>query len=235
MKMLIIEDNTELLGPMSMTFKLRWPQLSIIHTPSGSKGVEMTETESPDVILLDINLPDIGGYEVLRQIRLFSDVPVLILTVRGEEMDRVRGLEMGADDYIIKPFSALELLARVHSALRRGGRTQPEETVLPFISGDLAINFSTKEVLLKNTPVHLTSTEYQLLYHLVRNEGRFMDRKTLENKIWGQHDVVDDSVLRRYIYQLRQKLNDVPPRMIVTEMGKGYKFIRPVERPLGNP
>jgi DNA-binding response OmpR family regulator len=235
MKMLIVEDNPELLGPMSMTFKLRWPDLSIVHAGTGGKGVELAETELPDVIILDINLPDMDGYEVLRQIRLFSDVPVLFLTVRGDEMDRVRGLEMGADDYIVKPFSALELLARVHSAMRRGGREHLEEGALPFVSGGLTINFSTKEVMLENNPVHLTSTEYQLLYHLVRNEGRFVDHHTLETRIWGQRGVVENSVLRRYIYQLRHKLNDKPPRIIVSEIGKGYKFVRPVDRKSSNP
>jgi DNA-binding response OmpR family regulator len=227
MKMLIVEDSPELLGPMSMTFKLRWPQIIIVHAETGGRGVELAELESPDVILLDINLPDIDGYEVLRQIRLFSDVPVLILTVRSDEMDRVRGLEMGADDYILKPFSALELLARVRSALRRSGRENFEDGAAPFASGNLNINFSTKEVLCNNKPVHLTSTEYQLLYHLVRNEGRFIDHTTLETRIWGQHGLVDNSVLRRYIFQLRKKLNDNPPRMIISEIGKGYKFVRP--------
>ena len=229
MKLLLIEDSPEIVNLISMTFKLRWPETSIISTPEGAKGIELVESESPDVVILDINLPDMEGFDVLQQVRLFSDVPVLILTVRGDEMDRVRGLEIGADDYIVKPFSALELLSRVNSALRRSSRSPATERMTPIVSGGLTIDFHSKEVLLDGEPVHLTPTEYNILYHLVRNEGKFINNSTLQQWIWGEAGNVDSSVVRRYVYQLRAKLKDNPPKMLVSEAGKGYKFVRPME------
>ena len=121
MKALVIEDDKNIREAISLIFQLRWPEMEVASTPSGKEGIAMVETESPDVVLLDINLPDISGFQVLSEIRRFSDVPVLVATVRGEETDKVRGLELGADDYIVKPFSHLELLARVKAVLRRSG------------------------------------------------------------------------------------------------------------------
>jgi DNA-binding response OmpR family regulator len=233
MKILIIEDNSELIEPISVMFKLRWPDCSTIPCAEGLRGVELAEIESPDIIILDINLPDTDGFEVLRRIRLFSDVPIVILTVRGDELDRVRGLEGGADDYIVKPFSVLEFLARVKSAMRRSGKSI-EERSEPLVDGDLTVNFESREVMLDGKTVHLTSTEYQILYYLVRSEGRFLNHSTLEQWIWGQVGSVDSSVIRRYIYQLRRKLNDVPPRIIISELGKGYKFVGSKRRGLPN-
>jgi len=136
MKALLIEDSPEATNTVSMAFEFRWPEATIISAVDGAKGVEMAETESPDIIILEINLPDVDGFEVLKQIRLFSDVPIIILSVRDAELDRVRGLEEGADDYIVKPFSVLDFLARVKSALRRSGRYYSEEDIPPFVSAD---------------------------------------------------------------------------------------------------
>ena len=185
----------------------------------------MAETESPDIIILEVSLPDVDGFEVLRQIRMFSEVPIVFLTQRASEMDIIRGLEGGADDYIVKPFSALELLARAKAALRRSGhRDGLGESTAPLITGDVAIDFQSREVALKGVPVHLTATEYQILYYLVRNPGKWVDHSSLEQWIWGQRGAVDSSVIRRYIYQLRRKLDDMPPQLIVNERGKGYRF-----------
>jgi DNA-binding response OmpR family regulator len=156
---------------------------------------------------------------------MFSEIPVVFLTERGDEMDIIRGLEGGADDYIVKPFSALELLARARATLRRSGhRDGLEESTLPLVIGDLRIDFQSKEVALKDEPVHLTATEYQILYYLVRSPGKWVNPGSLEQWIWGQRGAVDSSVIRRYIHQLRRKLNDFPPRLIVNEPGRGYKF-----------
>ena len=225
MKILIIEDSADNIHPISAVFKLRWPTCTTISTTKGVKGVALVETESPDLVILEVNLPDIDGFEVLRQIRMLSEIPVVFLTERGDEMDIIRGLEEGADDYIVKPFSALELLARARATLRRSGlRDGLDENTPPLVIGDLTINFQSKEVTLEDEPVHLTSTEYQILYYLVRSPGTWVNHSSLEQWIWGQRGAVDSSVIRRYIYQLRRKLKDVPPRLIVNEPGRGYKF-----------
>jgi len=225
MKIQVIGGNTESVQPVSAIFKLRWPTCTIFSATSGQQGVEMIETQSPDIVLLEVDLPDIDGFEVLHQIRVFSEVAVVFLTRRGEEVDIIRGLEGGADDYIVKPYSALELLARVRATLRRSGyQDDLGEKTAPLVTGDVAIDFQSKEVSLKNESVHLTATEYQILYYLVRSPGKWITHESLEQLIWGQRGAVDSSVVRRYIHQLRRKLNDFPPQLIVNEPGKGYRF-----------
>ncbi len=231
MKVLIIEDSADTIHPISAVFKLRWPTCTTISTTKGVKGVALAENESPDIIILEVDLPDIDGFDVLRQIRMFSEVPIVFLTERGDEKDIIRGLEGGADDYIVKPFSAPELLARAGAALRRSGlRDGIEESTPPLVSGDLTIDFQSKEVTLKGEPVHLTTTEYQILYYLMRNPGKWVNHGSLEQWIWGGQGTVDSSVIRRYIYQLRRKLNGTPPRLIVNVPGKGYKFNPAISR-----
>ena len=231
MKVLLIEDSPEIVSTLSLTFKLRWPEAILVATDKGAQGIEMVESESPDIIILDINLPDMTGFEALEQIRLFSDVPTVILTVRDDEVDKVRGLEMGADDYITKPFSPLDLLARVKAVLRRSGLRHPEEEDLPpLVTGNLTINFSTREVLLGDGRVHLTPTEYKVLCCLARNEGRIVTQETLKHQVWGSEArYIHASVLKKYVYQLRTKLGDSsdPPRMLLSERGVGYRFIKP--------
>ena len=230
MKVLLIEESPEIVNTLSFTLRLRWPEAIVVSTDNGAEGIEMAETESPDIVILDINLPDIDGFEVLKQIRLFSDVAVIILTAREAEVDKVRGLEMGADDYVTKPFSPLDLLARVRAVLRRTGvRHSEEEDTPPFIAGDLAINFATREIFLNGNRVHLTPTEYKCLRHLVRNSGRMVTQEALRQQVWGNAEYVDPSTIKKYIYQLRTKLGDTshPPRIILNERGIGYQFIKP--------
>jgi two-component system KDP operon response regulator KdpE len=230
MKVLLIEDDENIAASISLCFEFRWPEAEVIATTEGTKGIEMTESESPDIIILDLNLPDIDGLDVLKQIRLFSDVPLIILTIRDVEMDKVKGLEMGADDYIVKPFSALDLLARVKATLRRAGmRSLAKEDIPPFIAGNLTINFLAREVSIGGKPVQLTPTEYKLLYTLVRNKGRTVTHEALQRQVWGSAEYVDSSTVKKYIYQLRTKLGDTstPPQMILSERGVGYKFVAP--------
>jgi two-component system KDP operon response regulator KdpE len=230
MKVLLIEDDENIAASISLCFEFRWPEAEVIATTEGTKGIEMTESESPDIIILDLNLPDIDGLDVLKQIRLFSDVPLIILTIRDVEMDKVKGLEMGADDYIVKPFSALDLLARVKATLRRAGmRSLAKEDIPPFIAGNLTINFLAREVSIGGKPVRLTPTEYKLLYTLVRNKGRTVTHEALQRQVWGSAEYVDSSTVKKYIYQLRTKLGDTstPPQMILSERGVGYKFVAP--------
>ncbi len=227
MKVLVIEDSLEMLNTISLCFKFRWPDVVVCSATTGSQGIEMAETASPDAIILDINLPDMEGFEVLKQIRLFSDVPIIIVTVRDAEMDRIKGLELNADDYIVKPFSPLDLLARMKTALRRAGMRQPsEENMPPFVAGGLTIDFSSREVFLHGQPVKLTPIEFKLLSHLIRNEGRVVSHRTLRQQVWGGVEYVEPSTVKKYIYQLHLKLSDTSePRMICNERGVGYKFI----------
>lgn len=229
MKVLVIEDDPGIIEVVSLCFQLRWSGTSVISAESGSRGVELVENESPDVVILDIGLPDMDGYSVLKEVRRFSDVPVLMLTVRGEDTDVAKGLEMGADDYITKPFSHIELIARVQAVLRRSQGLAVSDEERPFSSGKLSVDFSRNEVLLDGEPIKLTSTERKLLYYLIRNEGRILSHESLLTKVWGETYVDARDLLRVHIQHLRQKLEDntESPNIIVTEHGIGYKFIRP--------
>jgi two-component system response regulator VicR len=229
MKVLVIEDDPGIIEVVSLCFQLRWSGTTVITAANGHKGVELVEIESPDVIILDIGLPDMDGYQVLKEIRRFSEVPVIMLTVRGEDTDVAKGLELGADDYITKPFSHIELIARVQAVLRRSQGLAVTDDERPFVAGKLSVDFSRNEITLNGQPVKLTSTERKLLYHLVRNEGRILSHESLLGKVWGDTYVDARDLLRVHIQHLRQKLGDnaESPSIITTEHGIGYKFMRP--------
>jgi DNA-binding response OmpR family regulator len=227
-KVVVIDDAPDIVEVVSLCFQLRWSGTDVLPAYDGTKGLELVEIESPDIVILDINLPDMDGFQVIREIRRFSQVPVIMLTVKGEDVDIARGLELGADDYMVKPFSHIELIARVEAVLRRsrGMTTSSEER--PYVSGNLSVNFVTNEVKVGDRPVKLTSTEMKLLHHLVRNEGRLMTHENLLTKVWGEGYQDTRDLLRVHIQHLRQKLGDSvdAPRIIITEHGMGYRFIR---------
>lgn len=227
MKVLIVEDDQEIVETVSLAFQMRWPEAKLVSTHLGEKGIELVESENPDVVMLDLGLVDISGFEVLKRIRLFSSVPVLIVTVRAEEADIVRGLEAGADDYIVKPFSYMELLARVKAVLRRSEMPESYTDEDNFVSGDLEINFATREVRRGGEVLKLTPTEHKLLYLLVRNKGRVVTHRRLMQQVWGEDYIEDTNYLRTYIRRLRDKLQDDPPQIILTEHGLGYRFVGP--------
>ena len=228
MKVVVIDDAPDIVEVVSLCFQLRWSSTSVVSASEGAKGLELIEAESPDVVILDIGLPDMDGFQVLRELRHFSQVPVIMLTVKGEDTDVAKGLELGADDYITKPFSHIELIARVQALLRRvQGVSVVEEK--PFVSGKLSVDFATNEVRLNGEPAKLTSTETKLLYYLVRNEGRLLTHENLLRRVWGERYVDARDLLRVHIQHLRQKLGDSTdsPQIVVTEHGMGYKFVRP--------
>ena len=229
MKVLIIEDAPDIVESISLCFELRWPEVKVISTAEGSKGLTLAETESPDVIILDLGLPDTDGLEVLKDIRAFSNVPIIIVTVRGDEMDKVRGLELGADDYIIKPFSHMELLARIKAVLRRTRATELQAEEKSFHSPRLTIDFATRTVTVNGQSVRLTPTEYSLLHYLVLNEGAVLTHRALLGKAWGEEYTDSPEYLKVYIQRLRNKLEEDPsnPQLLISERGVGYKFIRP--------
>jgi two-component system KDP operon response regulator KdpE len=230
-KVLVIEDNNEIQEAISLLFELHWPGASTVASDEGSKGVEMVESESPDIIILDLGLPDMDGLGVLKEIRKFSDTPIIILTVRKEEIDKIRGLELGADDYIVKPFSHMEFLARVRAVLRRSHVPELKGAEEPIISRDLSIDFANRIITKAGVQIKLTPTEFNLLQSLARNEGKVLTHYYLLSKVWGEDYTDSSEYLKVYIQRLRDKLEIEPsdPRIIVSERGVGYKFIKPMD------
>ena len=228
MRILIVDDDDDLLEAVGLGMQLQWQGADVVTAADGEAGLEAFFEHAPDVVLLDVGLPRLDGFEVLRRIREVSDTPVLMLTARGEELDKVRGLEIGADDYITKPFSPLELLARIKAVLRRADLPPPVRAMPSFVAGDLAVNFDSREVTKRGEPIALTALEYRLLYHLVRNAGHVLPREALLARVWGDEYRDQSDYLKVYISRLRGKLEDDPerPRYIVTERGLGYRFAR---------
>ena len=228
LKILIVDDDPDLLEAVGLGMQLQWPGAEVVTAEDGEQGLQVFFEQTPDVVLLDVSLPRLDGFEVLRRIRAVSDTPVLMLTARGEELDKVRGLEIGADDYVTKPFSPLELLARIKAILRRVELPPPVRATPSFVAGDLAINFDSHEVTRRGEPVPLTALEYKLLYHLVRNAGHVLTRAGILARVWGDEYRDQSDYLKVYISRLRSKLEDDPdrPRYIITERGLGYRFNR---------
>jgi two-component system KDP operon response regulator KdpE len=227
MKILVIDDEPDVIESVRLGFTLQWREIDVVGAVNGESGLDILEHERPDIVLLDIGLPDIDGFEVLRQIRAFSDVPVVMLTAHDDSMDKVKGLELGADDYVTKPFNHLELMARVKAVLRRLDMPAPASRTPSFRSGDLEVDFARQEARLRGQRLDLTPTEYKLLYHLIRNAGHILQHGTLLAKVWGREYVDEVDYIRVYIRRLREKLGDNPenPRYIRTERGLGYRFV----------
>jgi two-component system KDP operon response regulator KdpE len=225
MKILIVDDEPDVIKVITMSFRMQQPAWEVYGAQDGPEALDLVEQEQPDVVLLDIGLPEMSGLEVLQSIRLFSDVPVIMLTVHDDELSKVQGLELGADDYVTKPFSHLELLARVRAVLRRAQSLHlvHEE---PFVSGDIHVDLTRREVFVRDQPVALTGTEYRLLYHLIRNAGRVMTHESLLARVWGREYTDELSYLKSYVSRLRNKLERDPhhPEYILTEYGIGYWF-----------
>jgi DNA-binding response OmpR family regulator len=227
LKVMIIEDSPEVVEAVSLCLQLRWPETEIIVSAEGTRGIESLRSNDFDILILDINLPDVDGFQVLQNVRSFSDVPTIILTVRGKEDDQARGLEMGADDYIVKPFRPRDLVARVNAVLRRYtlgvvGKEKPT-----IVRGKLTLNLTNNEVTLREKTCKLTPTEAKLLYVLMENPEDTLSGEKIASAIWGK-EPADTDELRTYVRRLRNKLKDNPPRVILTDYGEGYKFVTPV-------
>ncbi len=227
MRILVVDDEPDVVESVRLGFMLQWREIDVAGAANGEAALDSIERERPDIVVLDIGLPDINGFEVLRQIRAFSDVPVVMLTARDDALDKVKGLELGADDYVTKPFNHLELMARVKAVLRRLDMPAPASRAPSFRSGDLEVDFARQEARLRGERLDLTPTEYKLLYHLVRNAGQVLQHGTLLAKVWGREYVDEVDYIRVYIRRLRDKLGDDAdePRYIRTERGLGYRFI----------
>jgi DNA-binding response OmpR family regulator len=200
----------------------------VVEAYRGMKAIQLLRDVMPDLIILDVMMPDLDGFEVLKMIREISSVPVIMLTAKGEEDDRVRGLELGADDYITKPFSPRELVSRVRAVLRRTEAASPaSRSEVIEVDDRLKIDFSRREVWVNGELVKLRPTEYRLLYHLVQNAGWVVTYDQLLSKVWGYEYRDESHYVRLYINYLRQKLEEDPatPKYILTERGIGYRFV----------
>ena len=232
MKILIIEDDPIISETVDICFSLRWPEAEVVLTDTGEEGLSLATAQPHDVIILDVGLPGMDGYETLRRLRGITEAPVIMLTARDGEVSKVKGLEWGADDFITKPFSHIELVARVRAVLRRTAATSPDQSRDIYLNepAGLGIDFDSRTVTRHGQTVNLAPLEYSLLYHLSNNEGRVMTHKTLLTKVWGQEYSQEVGYLKVYIRRLRTKLKDDPknPELIHTERGVGYIYqVRP--------
>lgn len=222
---LVVDDEARMVNFMRLNLELEGARVS--SAANGREALERAREDMPDVVLLDIMMPGMDGFETLRRLRQFSQVPVLILTAKDDEDDRVRGLELGADDYIGKPFSHRELVSRIRAVLRRHYTAPPVPQTLVQVDDRLKIDFARREVLVDGQRVNLRPTEYRLLYHLVQNAGYVQTHEMLLTKVWGPEYREESHYLRLYITYLRQKIEEDPanPKYILTERGVGYRFI----------
>ena len=229
MKILMVDDDQPILDALTLGLQLQWQVATVLVARDGAAGLRTFYEQSPDVVVLDVALPGQSGFEVLQEIRRTSDVPVLMLTARGEELDQVRGLEMGADDYVVKPVRHLALLARIKAVLRRAELPPPHQALPDFVAGELAINFQSHQVTLRGAPVKLTPVEYKVLYHLVRNVGRLLPHQALLERVWGAEYGATPEYLKVFISRLRAKIEPAGGfHYIENERGLGYRFVLPL-------
>ena len=222
---LVVDDEVRMIRFVRMNLELEG--FAVTEANNGLQALEKVRDELPDLVLLDVMMPEMDGFETLKRIREVSNVPVIMLTVKGDEEDRIRGLELGADDYVTKPFSPRELASRIRAVLRRAEMPSPVAKTTIRIDDRLAIDFRTREVIVDGERVSLRPTEYRLLYHLVNNAGWVMTHEMLLSKVWGYEYREEAGLLRLYITYLRQKIEPDPanPRYILTERGVGYRFV----------
>lgn len=227
MRLLLVDDDPEIRTSVRVGFELQWRDVEILEAASGAEALRLVEERRPDLVLLDVGLPDLDGFEVLRELRFFSAVPVIMLTARDEPIDRVRGLEAGADDYIAKPFDHLELMARVRAVLRRLDLKAPAPGRAPYRNGALEVDTEAHEARVSGQRVPLTATEWRVLELLVANAGWVVPHERLLARVWGREDPGDLESLRVFIARLRAKLADdaATPRYIETVRGLGYRLI----------
>jgi DNA-binding response OmpR family regulator len=225
-KLLLIEDDSNLIEALKLY--LTTAGYLIATAADGREGLQKLFVDRPDLILLDIMMPKLDGWEVCSRIREVSNVPIIMLTARGQEEDKVRGLRMGADDYVSKPFSLRELEARIQSVLRRSSLSAPSRDRVLYADEELVIDSERWEVSRQGKPVELTATERRLLFLLAENMGRVLPTSRILEGVWGQEYVNEVDYVKLYIWRLRQKIEPNPsqPTYIRTEHGVGYRFVK---------
>ena len=226
-KILVIDDDTTLLTLLRQSLERAGYQ--VITATNGLAGLQQMYDQRPDLIILDVMMPRMDGWETLSRIREVSQVPIIMLTAKDEEADKIRGFTYGVDDYVTKPFSFAELTARVGAILQRVRRSAPTVPPKVHVVGDLIIDLENRRVTKNGQPIDLTPTEFRLLAYLVENAGRVLSHEQLLTRVWGYEYAGDTGYVKRYIWYLRQKLEDDPsnPQYIITERGFGYSFRKP--------
>lgn len=230
-KIMIVDDEPDILDLLEKTLMTEG-DYTIIKAENGISAVNICRETSPDVMILDVMLPDMDGYEVCKQIRGFSLCPVLFLSSKDDELDKILGLAVGGDDYVTKPFSPKEVAYRIKAQLRRAGYKQnlSENHILKI--GDLAIDTEGYRVQKGGAPIELTAREFEILHYLAENKGRVISRERLYETIWGEDSFGCDNTVMVHIRHLREKLEDNPaaPEYIITMKGLGYKLVEPYEK-----
>ncbi|RMF78445.1 MAG: DNA-binding response regulator [Chloroflexi bacterium] len=225
-RILVVDDEPRMIGFIRMNLEIEGYQVFEAH--NGLEALDAVRTKLPDLVLLDVMMPELDGFETLKMLREFSNIPVIMLTAKGEENDKVYGLEVGADDYITKPFSPRELVGRIKAVLRRvqAAAETPDQSILK-IDDRLSVDFNRREVIVNNERIKLRPTEYRLLYHLIENAGWTVPHDQLLAKVWGYEYRDEAHYVRLYVNYLREKIEEDPsnPKYILTERGVGYRFI----------
>jgi two-component system KDP operon response regulator KdpE len=224
-RILVIEDESQI--RKFLRISLESHGFVVTETDTAGKGIGHAITEPPDIVILDLGLPDEDGLTVISRLREWSKVPIIVLSARGRESDKVAALDAGADDYLTKPFGVSELLARLRVALRHSVQRAAPGVDSVFRVGDLIVDLGRREVILEDTPVHLTPTEYRLLQVLVSHAGKVVTHRQLLKEVWGPDSVYENQYLRVYMGQLRRKLEQDParPRYLKTEASVGYRLV----------
>jgi two-component system, OmpR family, KDP operon response regulator KdpE len=220
---LVIDDEPQILRALTTSLEAR--EYRVISAPTGEEGLARAASEEPDLVVLDLGLPDLDGSDVIERLRVWSSVPVIVLSVRDGQDDKIRALDAGADDYLTKPFDVDELLARMRATLRRTGSVDKAPASATF--EDIEIDYIRRLVSRAGKIIHLTPTEYSLLEAMATNPGKLLTHQWLLRKIWGRGYGTESHYLHVYVRQLRQKLDDdaTMPRLIVTEPGVGYRWL----------
>ncbi len=227
MNLLIIDNDPEAVESVELTIGMTWPDAKTVLASSGGAGILSADSEALDLAVLEVDLPDSDGFTVCQEIRRFSEVPIVMLSSRSKEADILRGLQVGADDYIIKPLIPMVFLARMKAVLRRSD-SLPYFTDGIFEYGDLRVDYGEAKVTLGDRVLHLTATEYKILWHLIKSAGKTVPSRTLLGQVWGRENLEDTHYLKVHIKHIRQKLGDQPaaPKYIFTEHSVGYRFAK---------
>jgi two-component system KDP operon response regulator KdpE len=221
---LLIEDEPQMLRLLRII--LQSQGYSLVESSTGQEGLMQAATRAPDVILLDLGLPDIDGLEVTRRLREWSDVPIIVISAREQEQDKIKALDAGADDYLTKPFGAGELIARIRVAMRHKALREAGQHESIFTLGNLRVDLARRQVFLNEKEVHLTPIEYKLLTVLIKNAGKVLTHRQLLKEVWGPPYLTETQYLRVYMTQLRHKLEADParPSFLINEPGVGYRL-----------